>query len=137
MKAYVIPFEQLAMRDVEIYARMAKHLPVSVNLSVTQPTGAGNLRLYPAGSSLPLVSSINYAAGQTRANSAIVPLSALGAITVRCAQAAGTTLQPGCHPPGHESSVSSAWASTPFARAASMGPHSIVSPTTVATALPP
>jgi hypothetical protein len=64
---------------------------VSVNLSVTQPTGAGNLRLYPAGSALPLVSSINYAAGQTRANSAIVPLSALGAIAVRCAQAAGTT----------------------------------------------
>jgi uncharacterized repeat protein (TIGR01451 family) len=40
---------------------------LSVNLAVTQPTAQGNLRLYPAGTPLPLVSSINYVAGQTRA----------------------------------------------------------------------
>ena len=63
---------------------------VSVNLAVTQPTVAGNLRLYPAGTTLPLVSSINYAAGQTRSNNAIVPLNALGEMAVRCAQGSGT-----------------------------------------------
>ena len=48
---------------------------LSVNLTVTQPTASGNFRLYPAGIPLPVASSINYAAGQTRANNAIAPLS--------------------------------------------------------------
>ena len=39
-------------------------------------------RLYPAGTSLPLASSINYTAGQTRANNAIIPLNAFGEMTV-------------------------------------------------------
>jgi uncharacterized repeat protein (TIGR01451 family) len=43
----------------------------------------------PAGSPLPLVSSINYAAGQTRSNNAVVPLNALGEIAARCTQASG------------------------------------------------
>jgi hypothetical protein len=64
---------------------------VSVNLAVTSPTAAGNLRLYPAGTPRPLVSTINYSAGQTRANNGIVPLSAAGEIAVYCAQASGTT----------------------------------------------
>jgi hypothetical protein len=63
---------------------------VSVNLTVTQPSAGGNLRLYPAGIPLPLVSTINYAPGQTRANNAIVPLSAEGEMAVRCGQASGT-----------------------------------------------
>ena len=63
---------------------------VSVNVAVAGSTVAGNLRLYPAGQPLPLVSSINYAAGQTRANNGIVPLGPGGQIAVRCAQASGT-----------------------------------------------
>jgi hypothetical protein len=63
---------------------------VSVNLTVAQPTAQGNLRLYPAQTPLPTVSSINYAAGQTRANNAIVPLNGLGELAVHCSQAAGT-----------------------------------------------
>jgi hypothetical protein len=63
---------------------------VSVNLTVTAATAPGNLRLYPAGIPLPLVSTINYVAGVTRANNAIVSLSALGEMSVRCAQASGT-----------------------------------------------
>jgi len=39
---------------------------ISVNLAVTGPTDAGNVRLRAGGSVVPLVSSINYAAGQTR-----------------------------------------------------------------------
>jgi uncharacterized repeat protein (TIGR01451 family) len=63
---------------------------VSVNLTVAQPTAQGNLRLYPARTLLPAVSSINYVAGQTRANNAIVPLNGLGELAVHCSQAAGT-----------------------------------------------
>jgi Beta-propeller repeat len=64
---------------------------IAVNLTVTAPGATGNLRLYPAGTALPLVSSINYSAGQTRGNNAIVRLSAAGVIAVRCTQASGTT----------------------------------------------
>ena len=64
---------------------------VAVNIAVTQPTnGPGFLTLYPAGATRPVVSSINYSAGQTRANNAIVPVSASGAIDVYCAQGGGT-----------------------------------------------
>jgi hypothetical protein len=63
---------------------------VSVNLTVTAAAAAGNLRLYPAGIPLPLVSTINYVPGVTRANNAIVPLSELGEMAVRCSQASGT-----------------------------------------------
>jgi len=61
---------------------------VSVNVTVTQATDAGDLRLYPAGDAAPLVSSINWSPGQTRANSAIVKLSGEG-LSVRCDQASG------------------------------------------------
>lgn len=44
---------------------------VAMNVTVTSPTSAGNLRLYPAGGSLPLVSTINFSPGQTRANNAL------------------------------------------------------------------
>jgi hypothetical protein len=63
---------------------------VSLNLTVTQPTEQGNVRIYPAGTSLPLVSTVNYAAGQTRANNTIAVLNALGQVAVRCSQPSGT-----------------------------------------------
>jgi len=64
---------------------------VSVNLTVTQSTTAGNLRLYPASTPLPTVSSINYVMGLTRANNSVVGLDGLGELGVYCAQASGTT----------------------------------------------
>jgi uncharacterized repeat protein (TIGR01451 family) len=63
---------------------------VSVNLTVTQPSEPGNLRAYPAGTPLPLASSLNYAAGQTRANNMTLSLNAAGEASVFCGQAAGT-----------------------------------------------
>jgi hypothetical protein len=63
---------------------------LSVNVTVTQPTAPGDLRLYPGGSALPLVSAINYRAGQTRANNAIVSLGAAGDLAVQCDQSAGS-----------------------------------------------
>jgi hypothetical protein len=56
---------------------------VAVNLAVTQPTnGPGFLTLYPAGQPRPLASSINFRAGQTRANNAILALSGSDALSV-------------------------------------------------------
>ena len=63
---------------------------VTLNLTVTGPTAAGNLRLYPASQAVPSTSTLNYSSGQTRANNAIVGLSPAGALAVRCAQAAGS-----------------------------------------------
>jgi hypothetical protein len=63
---------------------------VTVNLTVTGPTSRGNLRLYPADQAVPSTSTLNYVAGLTRANNAIVGLSASGALAVRCTQASGT-----------------------------------------------
>ena len=64
---------------------------ISANLTVTQPTDQGDLRLFPGGTPLPLVSSMNYRAGQTRANNAILVLGANGDFVVRCVQFSGTT----------------------------------------------
>jgi hypothetical protein len=63
---------------------------VSVNVTVTQPTSQGHLTLYPGGSSLPLASTMNYRAGQTRANNAILSLGSLGEISVVSGQPSGT-----------------------------------------------
>ena len=58
---------------------------VSLNVTVTQPTAAGNVRLYASGAPAPLASTLNYVAGLTRANNAVAPLSAAGKLAVRCA----------------------------------------------------
>ena len=54
----------------------------SRNVTVTETDGPGYLTVYPAGGGLPLVSTVNYVAGQTIANAAIVPAAASGSITV-------------------------------------------------------
>ena len=61
-----------------------------MNVTVTGSTAPGDLRLYPAGSDLPLVSTINYSAGQTRANNAVVVVGSDGKIGVHSDQPSGT-----------------------------------------------
>jgi hypothetical protein len=51
---------------------------VSINVTVTNPVASGFVTVYPCGTALPLVSSVNYVAGQTVANAVIVPLPASG-----------------------------------------------------------
>jgi hypothetical protein len=63
---------------------------ISVNVTVTQPTAPGHLILFPGGTP-PGVSMINFQPGQTRANNAIVPLSASGTLSVADGQSTGTT----------------------------------------------
>jgi hypothetical protein len=49
---------------------------VALNVTVVTPTAKGHLRLFPSGTTLPNISTINFAGGETAlANGAIVPLS--------------------------------------------------------------
>jgi len=57
---------------------------VSVNVTITSPSGEGHLTFYPTGVSPPLVSTINYRPGQTRANNAILALGPAGNFDVAC-----------------------------------------------------
>ena len=63
---------------------------VSLNVTIAGPTDTGYLSLFPGGTPLPLVSTINYRVGQVRANNAIVPLGD-GTLAVFCGQGSGTT----------------------------------------------
>jgi hypothetical protein len=68
----------------------ASAVGVSVNVTVTAPSAAGNCALYPAGGAAS-TAAITYSAGQTRGNNAISGVGAPNAgLSVRCNQAAGT-----------------------------------------------
>ena len=66
---------------------------VSVNVTVTQPTLAGDLRLYAADVAAPNSSVINFRPGQTRANNAVISLGASGDIVVLCDMPGPGTVQ--------------------------------------------
>jgi hypothetical protein len=64
---------------------------LSANVTVTGPSSGGHLTIFPGGTPNSTASTINFAAGQTRANNAVLPLDGVGRLGVRCAQASGTT----------------------------------------------
>jgi streptogramin lyase len=61
-----------------------------INVAVTGATAQGHLRVFPGGLPVPLVSTINYKANQTRANNAVVGLGA-ATLEIYCGQGSGTT----------------------------------------------
>lgn len=63
---------------------------MALNLAVTGAPAPGHVTIYPGGETLPLASTINYGAGQTRANNAVVRLGSGGTVTATCAQAGGS-----------------------------------------------
>jgi hypothetical protein len=63
---------------------------VSLNLTGTAASNQGNLRLFPTGALTPLVSTLNYAAGLTRANNTVVALGTDGQISVLCSPLGAT-----------------------------------------------
>jgi hypothetical protein len=65
---------------------------LSLNLTVTQPSAPGFVRLLAPGLPVPTTSSINYVAGQTRANNAIVSLNTSAALAAFAGQPVGTTV---------------------------------------------
>src|SRR6266545_4653562 len=64
---------------------------IAVNVTVTQPTALGHVTIYPLGVPLPSTSTINYSAGQTRANNAIIQVRDNRSIAATCGQLSGTT----------------------------------------------
>ncbi|MFJ6780865.1 hypothetical protein [Streptomyces yangpuensis] len=56
---------------------------VALNVTATAPRGAGHLTVYPSGQAAPGTSNVNFKAGQTIANSVIVPVGADGRISIR------------------------------------------------------
>lgn len=63
---------------------------VTVNVAVTEVGASGHLVIFPAGVPIPLFATINYSAGQTRSNNAVLIPDASGTITVQCNQGSGT-----------------------------------------------
>jgi hypothetical protein len=63
----------------------------SLNITVTNTLGAGFILIFPQGGPQPPVSTLNYVAGQTVANAAIVPAGTGGGVTV-IAGVSGTDL---------------------------------------------
>ena len=55
---------------------------ISLNVTVVAPAAAGNLRFFPGDGVAPNASTLNFAAGQTRANNAIAMLASSGSGTV-------------------------------------------------------
>ncbi len=55
---------------------------VSLNLTVVNATALGDLRLFPGSSAPPFASTINFRAGQVRANNTTVGLSSTGVLSV-------------------------------------------------------
>ncbi|MGE0879879.1 MAG: S8 family serine peptidase [Acidimicrobiia bacterium] len=53
-----------------------------VNITVTNPTGAGYAAAYPCGTDVPAVSNVNFEAGQTVANLAVVSVSQASTICI-------------------------------------------------------
>ncbi len=62
---------------------------LALNVTVTEPTAAGQLRFFPAGTNPPLTTVIDYSAGLTRANNGILLLGK-GHLNVTCQQPSGT-----------------------------------------------
>ncbi|APU42809.1 MULTISPECIES: hypothetical protein [unclassified Streptomyces] len=56
---------------------------VALNVTVTNPREAGHLTVYPSGGSVPITSNVNFRAGQTVANSVIVPVGTDGSVSFR------------------------------------------------------
>jgi hypothetical protein len=55
---------------------------VALNLTVVDPAAPGHLTVFPSGTPRPTTSTINFSAGQTHANNALVPLGPNGRLEV-------------------------------------------------------
>jgi uncharacterized repeat protein (TIGR01451 family) len=63
---------------------------VALNVVVAAPTAAGYFSVYPGGTPVPATSTVNYAAGRTRANNATLSLGPAGDLAVFNGQATGS-----------------------------------------------
>jgi hypothetical protein len=59
-------------------------ISVAFNVTAVEATNVGNLRLYPTGQGLPLISTINFRQVPARSNNAIISVGTGGQVTVWC-----------------------------------------------------
>ncbi len=91
--AYGPPALTAATRTLNIVASGCTGLPANVsafslNFTVTNTTGPGHIVAWPAGGTMPNVSTLNYLGAQTLANAAIVPAGSGTSISVLAAVSA-------------------------------------------------
>ena len=55
---------------------------VALNVTVTEPTAASFLTVWPTGATRPLASNVNFVAAQTAPNMVLVPVGANGQISI-------------------------------------------------------
>ena len=82
-----------AVRNFAIAGRCGVPLTaraIAANVTVVGPQATGHVVVFPANQGLPGTSTVNYRAGQDRANNAIVVLDSNGEVSVSCAQPSGT-----------------------------------------------
>lgn len=72
----------LALRPGSLGSLPTAARAVSLNLTLTNPVGAGYATVYPCDSGLPLASTLNFRAGQTVANQVTVPIDGNGEVCV-------------------------------------------------------
>ena len=75
----VLSKQQLGLNNNSVSA-------VVLNLTVTQPAAPGYATAYPSDQTKPVVSSTNYAKGQTRANLVVIPVASDGSVTIYTSQ---------------------------------------------------
>ena len=63
---------------------------VALNVTITNATTSGNIRIYPEGSPLPLSSTVNYLVGKPRANNGSYRLGSTGALSIHSDQSTGS-----------------------------------------------
>ena len=76
-------------RSVQVAGRSGiptNAISVVVNITVTQPQGSGFATAFPTGVALPTASNLNYVAGTTRANLAVVKVGTGGQISLNAAE---------------------------------------------------
>jgi len=62
---------------------------IVLNVTVTQSTTGGDLRIFPSGIGLPNATAINYATGKTRANNGSYAIGPDGGLVLHCDQGSG------------------------------------------------
>ena len=80
-------------RTVSVYGRCgipANARAVAANVAVTRPTAAGFVTAWQGGTSMPNASTLNFRAGQTRANNATLILGAAGDVLLAAVMADGS-----------------------------------------------
>jgi hypothetical protein len=91
--ASTVNFDVLATGGIPSYGPISAVTTVAVNVLAENPTSAGHLRVFPAGSALPSSSTNNFVAGDSRSNLVLVSPGTDGKISVYNASAGPVTVR--------------------------------------------